>query len=331
MKPVNPARGIIEITVVMPVLNERPMLEETYRRVKGVLAGLAIESEILFVDDGSTDGSTELLHELALRDSSVHVVVLSRNFGQQAALSAGLEFALGHAVVLIDADMQDPPELIPTMVAEWRKGFHVVYARRAERKGESLFKRITAAVFYRLWRLAAGGRTPIDAGDFKLLDRKVVEALKKCPERSRFMRGLVSWAGFREKAVEYVREARPAGETKYSIWKMTRLSIDAILASSRAPLRIGTWIGAILTTIAILKRLFENRDSRLREPISASTVFFLHGLGMFCQGILGEYLARIHLETQGRPLYLVSDVWGKGTGAHAHHRRGRSSHSLPGK
>lgn len=303
---VKPAQ--IELSVIMPVLNEKLLLAETWRRVKAVIDKLGVEGEILFVDDGSTDGSTEILQQLAAADPSVHVVVLSRNFGQQAAFSAGLDFARGRAVVLLDSDLQDPPELILKMYAEWRNGNQIVYSRRAERKGESLFKRATAAIFYRLLKLAAGGNIALDAGDFKLLDRSVVEALKRCPERSRFMRGLVSWIGFRSKAVEYIRDARSAGETKYSMWKMTRLSIDAFLSSSRAPLRIGTWFGIILSVFAFFTRLTEHRDPRFRDPIRTSTMLLLHGMGMMCQGVLGEYMARIHQETQGRPLYVVASV-----------------------
>lgn len=303
---VKPAQ--IELSVIMPVLNEKLLLAETWRRVKAVINELGVEGEILFVDDGSTDGSVEILQQLAAADPSVHVVVLSRNFGQQAAFSAGLDFARGRAVVLLDSDLQDPPELILKMYAEWKKGNQIVYSRRAERKGESFFKRATAAIFYRLLKLAAGGNIALDAGDFKLLDRSVVEALKRCPERSRFMRGLVSWIGFRSKAVEYVRDARSAGETKYSMWKMIRLSIDAFLSSSRAPLRIGTWLGILLSVFAFFTRLTEHRDSRFRDPVRTSTLLFLHGMGMMCQGILGEYMARIHLETQGRPLYVVASV-----------------------
>jgi len=194
------------------------------------------------------------------------------------------------------------------MYAEWKKGFQVVYSRRSERKGESFFKRATAATFYRLWKLAAGGNIQLDAGDFKLLDRKVVEAVKKCPERSRFFRGLVSWAGFRSTAVEYVRDPRTAGETKYSLWKMIRLSVDAFLSSSRAPLRLGTWLGILLTLLAILTRSGENSKKGEFKGLKASTMIFLQGLGMLCHGIIGEYIARIHLETQGRPNYLVESI-----------------------
>ncbi|MBF0502170.1 MAG: glycosyltransferase family 2 protein [Candidatus Riflebacteria bacterium] len=305
----------------MPVLNECQILAETYRRVKNVLSALTVDHEILFVDDGSTDGSTDMLHALTRRDSAVRVMVLSRNFGQQAAYTAGLEYARGRAVILLDADLQDPPEVIPEMVREWRNGYQVVYGHRAERKGETWFKRASAAIFYRLLRLVAGAHAPVDVGDFKLLDRKVVEALNRCPERSRFLRGLVSWIGFRQKAVEYVRDARSAGETKYSLWKMARLSIDAFLASSRAPLRVGTWFGAVIALIAFIKRLVEPNDDRSRSPVRESTVFLLHGLGMLCQGLLGEYLSQVYLETQGRPLYIVSQVWGDASPQRYHHRR----------
>ena len=301
--------GNIELSVIMPVLNERHIIKEAWQRVSLVLKQLNVTGEIIFVDGGSTDGTTEILREISSLDQNVSVLVFSRNFGQQAAFTAGLDCARGNAVIMLDSDLQDPPELILQMYAEWKNGYQVVYSRRAERQGESVFKRATAAVFYRLLKLAAGGNIPVDAGDFKLLDRQVVEAIKTCPERSRFMRGMVAWAGFRDIGVEYVRNPRTAGETKYSLWKMTRLSVDAFLSSSRAPLRLSTWLGIMLSLTALLTRIREGsrRDS---QPLSASTLFFLHGLGMLCQGILGEYIARIHLETQARPNYIIATVFG---------------------
>lgn len=306
--PVHTTEQSVEISVIMPVLNEEKILEATWLRVSKVLADLAVQYEIIFVDDGSTDGSGAILNTICKSDPSVKIITLSRNFGQQAAFTAGLDYCRGRAVVLLDSDLQDPPELIHKMYAEWKKGFQVVYSCRSERRGESIFKRATAAVFYRLWKLAAGGNIQLDAGDFKLLDRKVVEAIKQCPERSRFFRGLVSWAGFRSVAVEYVRDPRTAGETKYSIWKMIRLSVDAFLSSSRAPLRIGTWLGTIITILAMIIKSREVSGKRESQPLKASTMLILHGLTMFCHGVIGEYMARIHIETQGRPNYIVDSV-----------------------
>ncbi|MBV9774912.1 MAG: glycosyltransferase family 2 protein, partial [Gemmatimonadetes bacterium] len=241
------------LSVVVPCYNEEAVLLQTHGRLSGVLSQLRdLECEIVYVDDGSSDHTAVLLQQLQAQDRSVRVVRFSRNFGHQVAVSAGIDHTAGDAVVLIDADLQDPPELILEMVERWREGYHVVYGVRTDRPGESTFKLATAKLFYRLMNRLSDTEIPLDTGDFRLMDRRVVAALQSMPERDRFVRGMVSWVGFRQLALPYQRQARAAGESKYPLFKMLRFALDGVTSFSVAPLRAATWLGFTVSGLAAL-------------------------------------------------------------------------------
>lgn len=300
----------VEISVVVPVFNEEAVVEEFHRRATAVLKGLG-DYELIFVDDGSRDSTLAHLLKLRAADPRVKVLELSRNFGHQSALTAGLEAARGRACVAIDADLQDPPELIPELVKKWKEGFEVVYAVRTAREGETLFKRWTAVAFYRLLRALAGVDIPMNTGDYRLLDRGVVDALGKLPERNRFLRGLVSWVGYRQTGVPFERPARAAGETKYSLFKMVRLALDGITSFSRFPLRLVTLMGVVcfVGSMAVFGWALYVKyaaDTGVQGWTSLmAVVLFLGGVQLLAVGVLGEYIARIFDESKARPLYLV--------------------------
>ncbi|HEX9094254.1 MAG TPA: glycosyltransferase family 2 protein [Coriobacteriia bacterium] len=310
-------RGLL--SVVVPVYLEQEVLPQAYRRLKAALDALApeLDHEIVFVDDGSTDGSSEILRSLAASDSRVRVVRFARNFGHQMAVTAGLDVAAGDAVVVIDADMQDPPEVIERMVAEWRKGYAVVYGRRVRRQGESSFKLLTAKVFYRGLQRLSETELPVDAGDFRLLDRRVVDVLVGMRERGRYMRGMVSWVGFPQNAVEYERQPRAAGKTKYSLRKMVRLALDGVTSFSSRPLMLAAQIGGAATVAGFLLGLWVV-VSRLTHPETTSSgwasmivvVIFMGGVQLMSVGLLGAYLAQVFDEVKGRPLYVVEERLG---------------------
>jgi dolichol-phosphate mannosyltransferase len=293
---------------VAPVYNEAGVIEEFHRRVSSVLSDLPYE--LVLVDDGSTDESSERLQALAAVDARVRVIPLSRNFGHQIALTAGLDHARGNPVVMLDADLQDPPELIPEMVEHWRAGIDVVYAVRRHRAGETAFKRRTASLFYRLFgRLAAIDLAP-QSGDFRLLDRQPLEALLAMRERSRFLRGMTVWIGFRQYAISYDRDPRYVGETKYTLRRMVRFSFDAMTAFSRAPLQLATYLGftiSLLAFIAIPVIVALRLAGHYLPGFATLTiiVLLLGGMQLLAIGILGEYLARTFDEVKGRPLYIV--------------------------
>ncbi len=272
--------------------------------------------ELVFVNDGSKDGSGRILADLARSDSHVRVVDFARNFGHQIAITAGMDNAGGDAVVIIDADLQDPPEVIGDLVARWREGYEVVYAVRAKRQGETLFKLVTASLFYRLIRRITNVDIPVDTGDFRLMDRKVVNALKQIRERHRFVRGLVSWVGFRQVGVEYVRAERFAGETKYPIRKMLKFAFDGITSFSFLPLQVATYFGFLaagLAFVVICWVLFQALVAHETVQGWSSlmvAVLFLGGVQLITIGIIGEYVGRIYDEVKGRPLYLVRDRLG---------------------
>jgi dolichol-phosphate mannosyltransferase len=293
---------------VAPVYNEDALIDEFYARVCGALDGLPFE--LVLVDDGSTDGSPMKLESLATNDPRVRVVYLSRNFGHQTALTAGLDHARGDAVVMLDADLQDPPELIPTMLDHWRAGCDVVYAVRQQRDGESRFKLSTARWFYRLFDKLAQVELQHNSGDFRLLDRRPLEALLSMRERNRFLRGMTVWVGYTQAAVPYNRDPRHAGETKYTIPKMLRFSLDAISSFSHRPLQLATLLGFLISTMAfiaipvvVILRLLGS----YLPGFSALTilVLLLGGIELIAIGIIGEYVGRIYDEVKGRPLYLV--------------------------
>ncbi|MBZ5666387.1 MAG: glycosyltransferase family 2 protein [Acidobacteriia bacterium] len=306
------------LSVIVPCKNEEAVLRETHRRLVGVLQQLIAGFEIVYVDDGSTDSTFDLLREIQGTDSRVRIVQLSRNFGHQVAITAGLEHASGKAAVLIDADLQDPPEVIPMMVEQWRNGFDVVYGLRTERDGETLFKLWTAKAFYRLINHLSGIPIALDTGDFRLMDRKVVNALLDMPEHDRFLRGMISWLGFRQIAVPYRRAARQFGETKYPLLKMLRFAMDGIASFSALPLKMATWLGfsasgvAIgLILYAICVHVFTNRWVTGWTSLFIA-VLFVGGAQLVCLGIIGEYVGRIYGETKRRPLYLVQELVGFG-------------------
>lgn len=308
MKPV--------ISVVVPCYNEEAVLPLFAERIRAVLGGLHVRYEVILVDDGSSDGTGQVALDLCRQHEEFRVVSLFRNFGHQNAVSAGLDHARGDAVVLIDADLQDPPEVIPEMVERWREGFQVVYGKRREREGESGFKRSTASLFYRIMGWLSHSRIARDTGDFRLIDRSVANVLRAMPERHRFIRGMVSWIGGRQVAVLYDRKARAAGSTKYSVRKMLLFATDAITGFSVLPLRLVTALGAITVSVSLIYacvivviRLFAPTYYVPGWPTTAVLILFFGGLNLFCMGLIGEYVGRIFEEVKGRPKYVVGSVF----------------------
>ncbi|NDJ75704.1 MAG: glycosyltransferase family 2 protein [Chloroflexi bacterium] len=308
------------LSIVAPVYNEEGNIEELHRRVSAVMDRSGETWELIMVNDGSVDRSPEKMRAIAEEDARVRVLNFARNFGHQNAVTAGMDYARGEAVVLIDADLQDPPEVILDLVAKWRKGFHVVYAVRAERKGESWFKKLTAKVFYRMIYRIAEIDIPLDTGDFRLMDRQVVNALKTMREHNRFIRGMTSWVGFRQTGVEYVRHERHSGETKYPLRKMLRFALDAITGFSYFPLQVAIYASLILGLIAVLAvpvvAFLRLSGSTLQFEGQATTlvvVLLMSSFQLFFFFIMGQYVARIYDEVRQRPLYIVSEVWGQGT------------------
>jgi len=304
------------LSVVAPVFNEEAILHELYRRLTAVLDGAGLDWELVLVNDGSRDRSLEIMRELHTADARVKVVNFARNFGHQVAITAGTDYAQGQAVVIIDADLQDPPEVILDLLAKWREGYEVVYAVRSERKGETWFKEFTAKAFYRIIYKITDINIPMDTGDFRLMDRKVVEALKTMREKHRFMRGMSVWVGFRQTGVEYVRAERYAGETKYPLKKMLKFALDGITSFSYFPLQLATYIGFIVAAISvagivvtIVLRL-TGSHAFYGQATTLVSVLFLGGVQLISLGIIGEYLGRIYDEAKGRPLYIVHDALG---------------------
>jgi dolichol-phosphate mannosyltransferase len=304
------------VSIVVPCYNEEAVLREFHRRLVSVLEDLEDTFEIVYADDGSRDLTSVVLREIQAGTSQVRVVSLSRNFGHQIAVTAGLEHARGDAVVIIDADLQDPPEVIPEMIARWRDGYDVVYGLRSERAGETRFKLWTAKAFYRLINRVSEIEIPLDVGDFRLLDRKVLDALLSMPERDRFLRGMVSWIGFKQGAVIYDRAPRRAGESKYAFMKMLRFAVDSVISFSFAPLRLAIWLGflALIASFggiiyALVIRLYTNDWVRGWASIFTA-MLFLGGVQLITLGIVGEYIGRIYAEVKRRPLYVVQERLG---------------------
>jgi dolichol-phosphate mannosyltransferase len=304
----------VTFSIVAPIFNELDNLPELHRRVQEVMSATRDTWELVLVDDGSTDGSTERILQLAKQDKHVRPVVFARNFGHQVAITAGWDYACGDAVVIIDADLQDPPEAIPDLIAKWRDGYEVVYAVRAEREGETWFKKMTAALFYRVVHRITDVKIPVDTGDFRLMDRKVVEVLKTMRERHRFPRGMSAWVGFRQIGVPYKRAARHAGETKYPFKNMLKLALNAITGFSYFPLQLATYFGfaaaglaIIAIPVVIILRLV-GHGTFLGQATTLIAVLFLGGVQLISLGVLGEYLGRIYDEVKGRPLYIVREV-----------------------
>jgi glycosyltransferase involved in cell wall biosynthesis len=299
-------------SIIAPVYNEKDNLPELYRRVKQVMDQTGEAWELIIIDDGSVDGSTQAIRDLAQQDPKVRPVIFARNFGHQLAVTAGLDYSRGQAVVIIDSDLQDPPEVILDLIAKWKEGFEVVYAVREEREGESWFKEFTASLFYRLINKITNVPIPLDTGDFRLMDRKVVEVLNKMREHHRFIRGMSVWVGFRQTGVKYRRAARFAGSTKYPFRKMVRFASDAITGFSFLPLQLATYMGFISAGISILAipiviaiRLWGAHEPLLGQATTLIVVLFLGGVQLISLGILGEYIGRLYEESKGRPLYVV--------------------------
>lgn len=306
----------IRYSVVAPCYNEEQSLPELYRRIKEVMDQTGESWELVLVNDGSADRTAELMRELNAADSRVHYIDFARNFGHQIAVTAGMDYAQGDAVVLIDADLQDPPELILEMVKKWNEGYQVVYAIRKERKGESWFKLFTAKAFYRLIYRITDVEIPLDTGDFRLMDRKVVEAMKQMKEKHRFIRGMTSWVGFKQSGVEYVRQERFAGETKYPIRKMLRFAMNAITGFSYLPLQLATYLGFITAglsavgVIAVFIARLSGSQAFFGQATTLVMVLFLGGVQLISLGIIGEYLGRIYDEVKDRPMYVVNEAVG---------------------
>src|SRR3954465_8698551 len=304
------------VSVVIPCFNEEGNLRETHRRVTEAVSQAGIQYEVVYVDDGSHDNTPELLRQLQGEDEHVRVVYLSRNFGHQFAVSAGLAHARGGAVIIMDADLQDPPEVMVEMIRLWEAGYEVVYGVRTDREGETRFKLLTARVYYRLIRWLSETEIPLDTGDFRLLDRKVVDVIVAMPERDRFLRGMVSWAGYRQIGIPYKRAPRFAGETKYPLGKMVRFAFDGIVSFSVKPLRLSTLMGFVFAGLALLAivyamgmRLFTQRWVTGWTALIIA-ILFLGGAQLISLGIIGEYVGRLYGEAKHRPLYLVRETLG---------------------
>ena len=305
------------ISIVAPVYNEEEVLPELYRRVRAVMEETGETWELVLVNDGSRDRSAQIIAELHEADSRVTGVSFSRNFGFQIAVTAGLDHAQGEAVIMTDADLQDPPEVYPRMIAKWREGYDVVYGIRTSREGETWFKRATAKLFYRLIYRITSVDIPLDTGDFRLIDRRVIDAIRHMPEQNRFLRGMIPWVGYRQTGIEYERVARFAGDSKFSkVSQMLPFAVDAVTSFSYFPLRIATYLGFIIAVISglailsvVLLRLFGTGTPLLGQATTLVAVLFLGSVQLISLGIIGEYLGRIYDEVKGRPLYLVDKKW----------------------
>jgi dolichol-phosphate mannosyltransferase len=301
-------------SIVAPVFNEAETLPEFHRRTSAMLDGLDGPAELVLVFDGSRDRSPEIGKELQAKDPRIKIVRFARNFGHQIAITAGIDYAEGDAVAIIDSDLQDPPEVIPELIAKWKEGYEVVFAQRAKREGETLFKLMTASMFYSLIDRLASIDIPRDTGDFRLIDRKVVLAMRRLREHHRFMRGLSVWVGFKQTGVQYVRHERFAGETQYPVRKMVKLATDAIISFSYVPLQMATTVGFAVSGLALVAipvvailRLFDS-SFFFGQATTLISVLFLGGVQLIFLGILGEYLGRIYDEVKNRPLYLVAEA-----------------------
>jgi len=309
-------QSAVKYSVIVPMYNEEEVIEHTYERLKLVMDSTNECYELIFVNDGSKDRTVELVSMICDFDPNVRLINFSRNFGHQIAISAGMDYAQGDAIVVIDADLQDPPEVILDMIAKWKEGFEVVYGKRLKRKGETMFKKITAKLFYRTLRSLTNVDIPVDTGDFRLIDRKVCDVLRGLKEKNRFVRGLVSWIGFRQTMVEYEREERFAGETKYPLKKMISFAIDGITSFSYKPLKIATYVGFTLSItsflyllVVIFQKLFTGTTIAGWASIVAVNLLF-NGIILMLLGIIGEYIGRIYEESKNRPLYIVREAQG---------------------
>lgn len=301
-------------SVIVPLYNEELVINQSYKRLKEVMDSTNESYEIVFVNDGSKDRTREIAEEICSRDENIKLINFSRNFGHQAAITAGMDLALGDAIIVIDADLQDPPEVMLKMIEKWKEGYEVVYGKRVKREGETFFKKFTARVYYRLLRSMTTVDVPVDAGDFRLIDRKVCNTLIALPERNRYVRGLVSWVGYKQTYVEFIRQERFAGETKYPLKKMFKLACDGITALSYKPLIIAghfgilaLLVGIILMFVDITKAII-NKSSVLNFTMMIGINMMMFGVVLSCIGIMGQYIGRIFDESKGRPIYIISST-----------------------
>jgi glycosyltransferase involved in cell wall biosynthesis len=314
-----PRDSSIELSIVVPMFNEEDSIDLFFARVEPVAAAITPDYEIICVDDGSSDSTFARLVEHRMRSANIKVLSLSRNFGKDIALSAGLNYASGNAIVPIDCDLQDPPELMLDMYQRLQEGFDVVFARRAERTTDTWLKRVTAGLFYKVHNSVADVEIPHDTGDFRMFNRDVLEALKTVPEKTRFMKGLFAWVGFRQTSVEYARDARAAGQTKWRYWKLWNFALDGITAGSTLPLRIWTYFGGVIALSAfayagfILARTVIHGAEVPGYASLMIVVLMMGGINIIATGILGEYLGRVHIEVRNRPLYIVREAHGLNT------------------
>lgn len=301
-------------SIIAPIYNELENLPVLYQRICEVMDQTNEKWELLLIDDGSTDGSTGIIRDLAKKDEKIRPVIFARNFGHQIAVTAGLDYSRGKAVTIIDSDLQDPPEVILELIEKWKQGYEVVYAVRSEREGETWFKTFTASLFYRIIYRITDVKIPMDTGDFRLMDRKVVDVMNKMREHHRFLRGMSAWVGFKQVGVEYKRAARMAGSTKYPFKKMLKLALTAITGFSYVPLQLATYLGFISAGIAIITipivaiLRFAGSQSFFGQASTLIAVLFFGGVQLISLGILGEYIGRIYDEVKGRPLYIVSEA-----------------------
>ena len=307
---------MIRYSIIVPLYNEELVIEETYKRLTEVMARTGEAYELVFVNDGSRDKTEQLAKQIIEKDKHVCLINFSRNFGHQTAISAGMDNARGQAVVVIDADLQDPPEVILQMIEKWKEGYDVVYGKRLARKGETVFKKVTAKVFYRFLSSLTNIDIPTDTGDFRLIDRKVCDAMKTIKEKNRYIRGLVSWVGFKQTSVEYVREERFAGETKYPLKKMLKFASDAVTSFSDKPLRIAAYLGNTISIASflyllyvVIRKLTVGDFGEGWASIVAISLFF-NGIILVVLGIIGEYIGRIYDECKNRPLYIIDEKIG---------------------
>ena len=309
----------IHVSVIVPCYNEQEVIEQTHKRLTSVLAKLDAKYEIIYVSDGSHDGTNNLLEKIYNENNcdTVKTILFSRNFGHQIAVTAGVDYAKGAAIVLIDADLQDPPELIPEMIEKWKEGYQVVYCQRKKRAGESKFKLLTAKYFYKILTYLSDVEIPVDTGDFRLIDRKVVDVMKSMPEKDRFIRGMVAWIGFKQFALQYDREERHAGESKYPFWKMVKFAIDGILSFSIKPLRLSALLGFTSSFLSLGGILYALVMWAIGTRVVGWTLMFIaimffSGVQLISLGVIGEYIGRTYAATKNRPLYIIDEMRGFG-------------------
>ncbi len=310
------------LSIVVPVFNEESMSVIFLREIRSVLHDAELRFQIIFVDDGSTDQTLIKLIEVSESNASIQVISFSRNFGKEAALTAGIDYAQGDVVIPMDVDLQDPPELIPQFISKWREGFDVVYGLRVSRSSDTLMKRQTAGLFYRFFNRVSEVQLPENAGDFRLIDRRVVEVLRKLPERNRFMKGLFAWAGFTSIGVPYERQERQADTTKWNYWKLWNFALDGVVGFSTTPLRVWAYLGAFVAALAfgygsfiVLRVLMLGTDVPGYASLMTA-ILFLGGIQLLSMGILGEYLGRLFIAVKGRPVYIIETIFKNGRRVH---------------